>query len=114
MNTRLILFSLLELSISLLLAIFVLYLTFLVIDKLVMKRYQIQKDNIAYAILAAAILFSVGNIMEGTIDPITSTIRQLQGVHDHVYRSFQNVSDRKKKSRCQNSVSDIIFLDLIP
>ncbi len=84
MNTRLILFSLLELGISLLLAIFVLHLSFLVIDKLIMKRYNIQKDNIAYAILAAAILFSVGNILEGTIDPITSTIRQLQGVHDHI------------------------------
>ncbi|MGF1533763.1 MAG: DUF350 domain-containing protein [Bernardetiaceae bacterium] len=84
MNTTLILLSLLELGIALLLSVFVLYLTFLVMQRLIVRRYDIEKDNIAFAVLGAAMLFSVGNILEGIVAPVSSTIRQLRDVHDHV------------------------------
>lgn len=84
MNMTFILLSLLELGIALLLGIAVLYLTFLLMQRFIVRRYQIEKDNLAFAALGAGILFSVGNILEGSIEPISSTIRQLKNVHDHI------------------------------
>lgn len=84
MNTKLILLSILELGLSLLLGIFVMFLTYRLMKYFIVRRYRIEKDNLAFAVLGGAILFSVGNILEGVIDPISSTIRQLKGVHDHV------------------------------
>jgi len=76
-------FALLELLLSLLIGIGVLFISYLFISKFIVKRYQIANDNLAFAILCSAMLFSIGTIMEGVIDPITNVFRQLNNVHGH-------------------------------
>ncbi len=82
MKTQLILLSLLELGIAILLGVVVLYLAYSLISQVIFKKYNIQKNNIAYAVLVSAILFAVGLIMEGVIDPIANVIRQLSDTFD--------------------------------
>ena len=81
-NTKLIILSLLELGLAILLGVMVLYGAYMILSQMVFKKYNIKKDNLAFAILASAVLFSVGNIMEGAIEPIADLIRQLTGAYD--------------------------------
>lgn len=82
MNSKLIILSLLELGLAILLGVMVLYAAYSILNQSVFKKYTIEKNNLAFAILASAILFSVGNIMEGAIEPIADLIRQLSGAYD--------------------------------
>lgn len=88
MNTKLVLLSLLELGIGILLGVVVLYLAYWILSRVVFKRHNIKKDNIAYAILVSAVLFAVGHIMEGAIDPIANVIRQLTSAYEEVGQIF--------------------------
>jgi len=82
MNTKLIILSLLELGLAILLGVVVLYLAYSVLNEWVFKKYDIKKDNLAFAVITSAVLFAVGNIMEGTIEPIGDLIRQLSSAYD--------------------------------
>ncbi len=77
MNTKLFFLALLELSLSLVIGVFILYVSYLVISRFIQSRFHIEQNNVAYAILTAAILFSVGLIISGTIQPILSMVRVL-------------------------------------
>ena len=88
MNTKLVVLSLLELGIGILLGVAVLYIAYWILSKVVFKKHDIQKDNVAYAVLVSAVLFAVGNIMEGAIDPIANVIRQLASAYEGAGRVF--------------------------
>jgi uncharacterized membrane protein YjfL (UPF0719 family) len=81
MNNKLVLLALLELGMSILLGVMVLYVAYYMLINVVFKRAHIEKDNVAHAIVVSAILFAVGNIMEGAIDPIANAIRQITNIH---------------------------------
>ncbi|MGB0526024.1 MAG: hypothetical protein ACPGJS_23790 [Flammeovirgaceae bacterium] len=92
MNSKLIILSLLELGLAILLGVMVLYAAYSILNQMVFKKYSIKKDNLAFAILASAVLFSVGNIMEGSIEPIADVIRQLSGAYDNLTTiAFQSI-----------------------
>ncbi len=82
MNSKLVILSLLELGLAILLGVIALYLAYSILMEIVFKKYDIKKDNLAFAILVSAILFSVGNIMEGTVEPISDLIRQLSSAYE--------------------------------
>jgi uncharacterized membrane protein YjfL (UPF0719 family) len=77
LNTKLFFLALLELSLSLVIGVFILYVSYLVISRFIQSRFHIEQNNVAYAVLTAAILFSVGLIISGTIQPILSAVRVL-------------------------------------
>ena len=81
MKSKLVILSLLELGLAILLGVIALYATYSLTQN-IFKKYEIKKDNLAFAILTSAILFAVGNIMEGTIEPIADVIRQLSNAYD--------------------------------
>ena len=88
MNTKLVLLSLLELGLGILLGVVVLYLAYSILSQVVFKQHGIEKNNVAYAVLVSAILFAVGNIMEGAIDPIANVIRQFSSAYESLTTVF--------------------------
>ena len=57
MENNLLNLALLQFGISMLLSITAIYVTLKIINKLILKKYNISKDNLAYAILAGGIIF---------------------------------------------------------
>ena len=54
-NENLFFYSLIELGLSVLIGVFLLYLTFSVLNKFIKEKYSIKTDNVAYSILPLVI-----------------------------------------------------------
>ena len=75
MNSQLIV-SLLELSVSLVLGIFVLFITYYVLSKIYLSKFpkeNIYKNN-AFLLFMAGMMFSNGYLISGVIEPLSSTL----------------------------------------
>jgi len=79
MNQNLALLSLIELISSLSCGVFILYITFRILRIYGTRKLGIDQYNSAYLIFIAAVLFSVGFIMSGVINPILSYFRIMSG-----------------------------------
>ena len=77
MSTKLFFLALLQLGLSLILAVSVAYLTFKIFRYFLVKRYKIEIENLAFAILSGAILLAVAHIVSGVVQPVLSVIRTL-------------------------------------
>ena len=77
MNEKIFYYGLLELGISILIGILVLYISYRVIDKLIRRKYDID-NNTAYAIFCSAVLFSVAYLISGIKAPILNSVRMIQ------------------------------------
>jgi uncharacterized membrane protein YjfL (UPF0719 family) len=77
MNTRLVYLASAQLILALILAILVTFFSYKIFRYFLVKRYQIQMDNFAFALLSSSILFSVGYIISGTLQPAMNVIRIL-------------------------------------
>jgi len=77
MKENLTLLALLQLVISLFVAVICLLIAYKVVKKVVGKKYEIKNDNIAYAIFLGAILFAVGYLILSAIDPLLTAFRVL-------------------------------------
>lgn len=82
--SKLVLILLLQLSMSLVLGVAVLYFSMRIIRSVIFRKIQNKEHNTAFSIVSASILFSVGNIIEGTIEPITTTFRILNETYETV------------------------------
>ena len=83
MNTKIFYYSLLEIGISVFVGVLVLYATFMLINKLLIKRYNIEHNNIAYGIFCSSILFSVSYLLSGIKTPILNAVKMLQSQVDY-------------------------------
>ncbi len=77
MNTKLVYLASIQLGLALVLAIMVTFFSYKIFRYFLVKRYQIRIDNFAFALLSSAILFSVGYIISGTLQPAINVIRIL-------------------------------------
>jgi len=77
MKSTQIIIALLELGLATLIGVMILYGAYSLLNQTVFKKYDIKKDNVAFAILISAILFAAGNIVSGVIEPIGMLMRQL-------------------------------------
>lgn len=75
MNSNLILISLIEIFSAITIGIFILSLTYKLVQWVGRRYYDIQEYNLAYSIFAGAIILSVGIMVEGIIDPLISSFR---------------------------------------
>lgn len=75
MNPQLVNLALLEIGISIISGVLILFLTYVIVNRLIKRKYEIKDDNVAYAIFTASILFSVGYTVSSVIEPLTSTLR---------------------------------------
>ena len=78
MNEKVFYYGLLELGISILIGVLVLYISYRVIDKLIRRKYDIDINNTAYAIFCSAVLFSVAYLISGIKAPILNSVRMIQ------------------------------------
>lgn len=77
MNTKLLFLASTQLILALVLSIIVTYTSYKIFRYFLVKRYKIEIDNFAFALLSSAILFSVGYIISGTLQPAINLIRVL-------------------------------------
>jgi uncharacterized membrane protein YjfL (UPF0719 family) len=77
MNTEIFYYSIIEIVISLFFGVFLLYLTYKLIDKLVKRKLKISLDNISFSIFASSILFSVAYLISGIKSPILNSLKML-------------------------------------
>jgi|TARA_B110000259_G_scaffold168156_1_gene196996 hypothetical protein len=78
MNLELLYNGLIQMGISILVGIIILYTTYKLVDKYIQKKYEMGNDNIAYAILCSSILFSVGYLFNGLNKIITDSIELIE------------------------------------
>ena len=78
MKKKIFYYGLLELGISILLGVLVLYISYRVVDKLIRKKYNIEINNTAYAIFCSSVLFSVAYLISGVKAPILNSVRMIQ------------------------------------
>jgi uncharacterized membrane protein YjfL (UPF0719 family) len=77
MNIKITLLGLIEILSALSIGIFILAITYKGTRYFGRKRYDIQPNNLAYSIFTAAVLFSVGYMISGVIQPLLSLFRLL-------------------------------------
>lgn len=74
---NLILLALLQLALSVLIGVLVLFVTYRILQRIFARQYTIEPNNRAFAIFSGAILLSVGYIISAVIQPLLSTFRLL-------------------------------------
>ena len=77
MNTELFYYSLVEIGISIVIGVSLLYFTYRVINKLVKKKFEIGSDNVSFSIFTSSILFSVAYLISGIKSPILNSLKML-------------------------------------
>ena len=77
MDTNLFFYSIIEILISLILGIFLMYATYRLLDKFIKRKYDISITNLSFAILSSSVLFSVAYLISGIKAPILTSIRML-------------------------------------
>lgn len=75
MNYNVVLISLIEIFSAISIGIFILSLTYKLVQWVGRRYYGIEEYNLAYSLFAAAIILSVGIMVEGIIDPLISSFR---------------------------------------
>lgn len=77
MNIKISLLGLIEILSALSIGIFILAMTYQAVRVYGRKRWNIQPGNLAYSIFTAAVLFSIGYLVSGVIQPLISLFRLL-------------------------------------
>ncbi len=75
MNIKLSLLALVEILSGLSIGIVIMILTYQVLKWIGRKKYDIHQNNVAYSIFVASVLFSVGYMVSGVIQPLLSLFR---------------------------------------
>ncbi len=75
MNTRLSLLAIVEILSGLSIGIVIMIITYQILKWVGRKRYDIHEKNLAYSIFMASVLFSVGYMVSGVIQPLLSLFR---------------------------------------
>ncbi|MCC5944502.1 MAG: DUF350 domain-containing protein [Bernardetiaceae bacterium] len=77
MNNKLLFLATSQLLLALILALVVTFIAYKSFRLLLVKRYQIQEDNLAFAILSSSIIFAVGYIVSSALQPAITVLRIL-------------------------------------
>jgi uncharacterized membrane protein YjfL (UPF0719 family) len=77
MNKELFYYSLVEIGISVVIGVSLLYVTYRIINRLVKQKFEIKSDNISFSIFASSILFSVAYLISGIKSPILNSLKML-------------------------------------
>lgn len=77
MNTNIALLALIEIISAITIGVFILALTYKIVQWVGRKYYKIQEYNLSYSIFTAAIILSVGIMISGIVQPLISSFRLL-------------------------------------
>lgn len=81
MNEKIALLGIVEVLSALSCGIFILFLTYAIMQWYGQKKMGLDHSNLAYNILIAGVIFSVGFVISGTIDPILDSYRLLSNTN---------------------------------
>lgn len=82
MNIKLSLLAIVEILSGLSIGIVIMIITYQVLKWVGKKRYDIHQNNIAYSIFIASVLFAVGYMVSGVIQPLLSLFRLMAASED--------------------------------
>lgn len=77
MNTNIAILALIEIVSAITIGIFILALTYKIVQWVGRKYYRIQDYNLAYSIFVSAIIIAVGIMISGIVQPLISSFRIL-------------------------------------
>jgi uncharacterized membrane protein YjfL (UPF0719 family) len=77
MNSKITLLAIIEILSAISIGVFILALTYRLLKYIGRKRFGIETGNLATSIFVASVLFSIGYMVSGVIDPLTSLFRLL-------------------------------------
>jgi len=89
MNPNITLLALIEIVSAITMGIFILALTYKVVQWVGRRYYQIQEYNTAYSLYAASIMISLGIMLSGILQPLLSSFRILNQQSESFYLAFQ-------------------------
>jgi uncharacterized membrane protein YjfL (UPF0719 family) len=89
MNYNVAIIGLIEIFSAITIGIFILALTYKLVQWVGQKYYGIKDFNLAYSIFTAAIILSVGIMVEGIIDPLISSFRLMGNVENSLIFSLK-------------------------
>lgn len=82
MNYNIAILGLIEIVSAITIGIFILALTYKIVQWVGRKYYRIQNYNLAYSIFTSAIIISVGIMISGIVEPLISSFRLLNKQDD--------------------------------
>lgn len=88
MDAKIALLALIEIISAITLGIFILALTYKLVQWVGRKYYKIQDYNLAYSIFVSAIILSVGIMLSGILQPMISSFRILNRSEDSFQLAF--------------------------
>jgi len=91
MNSNIAILGLIEIFSAITIGIFILALTYKIVQWVGRKYYQIKEYNLSYSIYTAAIIISVGIMISGIIDPLISSFRLLNRQSDSFVLAFKYI-----------------------
>jgi uncharacterized membrane protein YjfL (UPF0719 family) len=84
MNTQFFTLASIHILLSLVIGVVFLYLTYIIVKQIFNRRkLVIEKDNIAFGIFAASIMFTVGYIFSGIFEPSMMTAQLLMNAYEN-------------------------------
>ena len=83
MNQKIFYYGMLELIVSVLIGVIVLFIAYRVINKLIREKNNIELNNTAFSIFCSSVLFSVAYLISGVKAPILTSVRMLQDQVDY-------------------------------
>ena len=92
MNRDLIILGLIEIISALTIGIFLLALTFKIVQWVGRKYYDVKDYNLSYSIFTAAIIISVGIMAQSVLQPLLSSFRLLNFEDNSFYLAFKFIS----------------------
>lgn len=92
MNPNIAVLAIIEIISAITIGIFILALTYKLVQWVGRKYYQIQEYNLSYSIFVSAIIVSVGIMLSGIIQPLISSFRLLNQSNESFMLAFEYIA----------------------
>ncbi|WP_462253693.1 DUF350 domain-containing protein [Ekhidna sp.] len=92
MNSKIALLALIEIISAITIGIFILALTYKIVQWVGRKYYKIQDYNLSYSIFTSAIILSVGIMISGIVQPLISSFRLLNRSANSFSLAFEYIA----------------------
>lgn len=91
MDANIAILGLIEIVSAITIGVFILALTYKIVQWVGRKYYRIQDYNLAYSIFTSAIILSVGIMISGIVEPLISSFRLLNRQSDSFILAFKYI-----------------------
>ncbi|MDY8134976.1 DUF350 domain-containing protein [Aquimarina sp. 2201CG5-10] len=75
MQTKVLTLAFIEITLSILVSVLIIFISFKILQKVFLKSISIKEDNLAFSVFSAGIIISIGVILSEIIPSITNIVR---------------------------------------